>query len=957
MIISRGKNIGYVCPHCGDGSRTKKPSWCYEIEPMADGRRVTVCNHEAPPADGWEVKNFGELLTSDGKPYYIEKIMSFAIPEKRERKIDTDFQYYDYLDAQGRPFVFNAKKHLAGGGKECKQGRYQQGSRVFNLKGIAKDKILPYRYESLKDVPLDKPVWVFEGEEKCDQARGIGLFPAIACYGGCNGWNPFVADLLKGRKLIIAPDMDLAGIKHQDNILADFPDSQFFYAYDDLAESGGLDIHDLIIDLKKEGKKEVEIRDLILSRVEDTRRHFPQIDGKKQEIKSAKWEHDLVVSEIQDIYLDCIDAIQIDKKLAELVNLSGWSRKEVDQLAKIVREEVKAEEGKADAIDQMAELLRLKHLTLDIYSILPNEVAIEIENRAATLWVRPERFIGYLLAGLSTILGSKLFVQSRKQARWDEYFRIYYADFSPPSGGKTLVQSNALQWMKERDESILLNYMKAKARLEQVELEWAKKDNDYKQEHSDSDENPEIFKKQYCSIPPSVLFEKGTEEAMLHEMSRLPEWGAILKIRDEIIALINETDQYKPRGGDGRQILLEFWNGRNKTKTVLKSKDPVILTGQLFSLAGGIQTNLAKKYLNLSNDLDGFACRFLYCNAPSMPLDVRSESEKDKHPDHVLFQDIFETAEALEPEIIDGRFAPMPMRFSEAAYLFKGDCLRHLDSLGHAQQVINPTLASYIGKMKQYFLVFSGLLHFINSCYLDVDMMLIDLHSTEQAWELTRYYLSQFINAQGASEAYSSGSLAGIYKDIYEYAQTQGTITTREVCRNFRRKIDGKPLDAAKVQEIFEGLAGKGFGIIEKEGKTIKFVFGKVATEATSPIADMPSRHDDYELEASFAPDHQKSKPYVRQSHQEPVVAQEEPKKQMIKEVSDEKTVRLTEDKTIPDTIGKPHILYADTVLVQSTPPGARIPEGKIFYQRLCDWQADINIYFLIDHETTFIIP
>jgi hypothetical protein len=59
------------------------------------------------------------------------------------------------------------------------------------------------------------PVFVLEGEGKCDLVRKHKLIATTNSFGGTTGkWKPEYADLLKGLDVIIIPDNDLTGYNH-----------------------------------------------------------------------------------------------------------------------------------------------------------------------------------------------------------------------------------------------------------------------------------------------------------------------------------------------------------------------------------------------------------------------------------------------------------------------------------------------------------------------------------------------------------------------------------------------------------------------------------------------------------------------------------------------------------------------------------------------------------------------
>ena len=69
-----------------------------------------------------------------------------------------------------------------------------------------------YRLPELLVAPLDRPVWVVEGEKDVDRLVSLGLVSVTS--GGATSWRKEHGDHLAGRKLCIVPDNDAPGRKY-----------------------------------------------------------------------------------------------------------------------------------------------------------------------------------------------------------------------------------------------------------------------------------------------------------------------------------------------------------------------------------------------------------------------------------------------------------------------------------------------------------------------------------------------------------------------------------------------------------------------------------------------------------------------------------------------------------------------------------------------------------------------
>src|SRR5215212_1611770 len=119
------------------------------------------------------------------------------------RRIVAAFDYRDeagvtrYQAVRYEPKDFRQRQPTAGGGW------------AWHLDGV---RLVLYRLPELLARP-SAPAFVVEGERKADALAALGL-TATCNVGGCGmGWLPSYSATLRGRRVIVLPDCDAAGVR------------------------------------------------------------------------------------------------------------------------------------------------------------------------------------------------------------------------------------------------------------------------------------------------------------------------------------------------------------------------------------------------------------------------------------------------------------------------------------------------------------------------------------------------------------------------------------------------------------------------------------------------------------------------------------------------------------------------------------------------------------------------
>lgn len=800
------------CPHCG------KPDWCY-MYTAEDGNLLSVCNRDAEPAPGWEKSS---KVDSQGKPiYYLKKEVKFSAYKEEKT------QYFLYPPLANGVRVRVYRKDYQEDSiwkKDIKQQHSTDKGKTWkwNLDGIEYKNIPLYHGDRLEKAIKDgTQIFVVEGETKVEKLESFGLV-ATCNIGGSKKWQQSHTEALKGAKLILCPDRDKGGISHCQKIYQDFPEAKWLYAYPDsplwdhLPESQGVDIVNWI------EEKKIDLKTLLASIV-DKPKEIKERKEKEATVTETMTFQDLITAIDGCIGQDEITRTQWQEKVDLWAKATGKKPTEIRHLIDIRKKEI----AEGDAIKTGLEgFLKGKHYQkkeLNLFEILPQSLAEAIISRAKTLNQPPIRLLHSLWPILGAILGSRFAINLRTTARdrecWKEYPIFYCADLGGVSTGKTLTQNEVCRILKRKDLAEQKRVTKEESKLDDLKAAWQEMSaSDRKANKTNAEINPRLYEKEHCQAR-RWFYDEGTLDGILKTMSSQPSWQGGVVVYDELSGFFEGLNQYRSGGkGNDRQRDLSNWNGpiRNTFDRVNKD-NRYYLDGQTLNKLGGIQVEKLRKYLDLSNDVDGAVSRYLFLLHE--PLDPRpgkppeDPNSIDECIEKIINQISGISLEADEDGIID----PYNCWFSEIGESYAFGIKYHYEILIKKYRAINPSFASYLGKQMKTFLRLTLAIHLLNWIFDpdNTDLYKIPVQTAKKAAKMTDFYISQFLTIQGVT-SHDENPVQGILSEIWEIVKTTGKMTPREVVNKFGgRKINGEKVNTSIARTLLTQLEQAGYGRLE----------------------------------------------------------------------------------------------------------------------------------------------
>lgn len=805
------------CPHCGNANET---NWCYGFT-ADDGNLLSVCKRNYDPAPGWEKSS---KLDSEGTPiYYLKKEVKFSGYKKEQ------IQYFlypplangvrvrvyrkDYFDTEKQKWEKKIhQEHSTDKGKTWK----------WNLDGIEYKDIPLYHGDRLEKAIKDgTQIFVVEGETKVEKLESFGLV-ATCNIGGSKKWQSSHTEALKGAKLILCPDRDKGGVAHCQKIYQDFPEAKWLYAYPDsslwdhLPDSQGVDIINWI-------EEEKVTLETLLASIVDKPKEIRERKEKEVTVTETMTFQDLITAIDGCIGQEEITRTQWQEKVELWAKATGKKPTEIRHLIEIRKTEI----AEGDAIKTGLEgFLRGKHYQkkeIDLFQILPQPLAEAIVSRARTLNQPPIRLLHSLWPILGAILGSRFAVNLRTTARerecWKEYPIFYCADLGGVSTGKTLTQNEVCRILKRKDLAEQKRVTKEQSTLDDLKAAWQEMSaSDRKANKTNAEINPRLYEKEHCQAR-RWFYDEGTLDGILKTMSSQPSWQGGVVVYDELSGFFEGLNQYRSGGkGNDQQRDLSNWNGpiRNTFDRVNKD-NRYYLDGQTLNKLGGIQVEKLRKYLDLSNDVDGAVSRYLFLLHE--PLDPRpgkppeDPNSIDECIEKIINQISGISLEADEDGIID----PYNCWFSEIGESYAFGIKYHYEILIKKYRAINPSFASYLGKQMKTFLRLTLAIHLLNWIFDpdNTNLYSIPVQTAVKAAKMTDFYISQFLTIQGVTSQ-DENPVQGILSEIWEIVKTTGKMTPREVVNKFGgRKINGEKVNTSIARTLLTQLEQAGYGRLE----------------------------------------------------------------------------------------------------------------------------------------------
>ncbi|WP_414585331.1 DUF3987 domain-containing protein [Scytonema sp. PCC 10023] len=483
--------------------------------------------------------------------------------------------------------------------------------------------------------------------------------------------------------------------------------------------------------------------------------------------------------------------------LMDLAALVGLPYRQIEQLAKLLTDEVDLQTDTLVATQKLSSLLKTCPQQLDLTRLLEPQFARRLIDTANAMPTAPEFLFTTLLATAASVVGSAARVIVKPSGKYTQPLVMWTSIVAESGSVKTPAQRVIIDPLVQLEAEAYDRYQ-----IEAAEYNKLQTRRKGKKQDEDSQEEPPT-----SPVRQRYLTKDSTLETLQRIHSENPR--GLLYYRDELAGLFKARNQYRGGLGADEEQELDQFNG--SAIIYDRSEKSVCLPKSAISRTGSIQWEVLAAMMGDHNDYNGNFARWLFCAAKSPKRYLRLVGENTA-PDTGI-------SEALRQLYIKLASVPEQDYFldTEAAVFFEAwqhslvDAQAGEESYG--LRVVYAKIEAYTARLALW-------LHIVNTVLRgETPSQVISGDTMEKAIELAAYFLWQhkLIHAQNSPE---SGLMSWGLK-IQKVAERLGGATAsmlKSGIRAFRKK------PTFEIRRLMEMMAAAGWGRIEDKGSNLVYV-------------------------------------------------------------------------------------------------------------------------------------
>jgi len=486
--------------------------------------------------------------------------------------------------------------------------------------------------------------------------------------------------------------------------------------------------------------------------------------------------------------------------LDALAKHRGVSRRSLDLVIREI-------EGSAE-IKESKPPMAPKSEDFDLKMLFGERLATAMEAAAASASIDPMMIAHYFLGAAGSVIGGK----TRAWVGGDHTEpAIYWPVIVESSGeGKTRAYNFVSQWFKKRQAEENKAYEARKSDYEAKAAKWKRESG---KGGAGEDTPPERPAPKH-----QVLINQATTEALIKALANNNGRGALM-FRDEFSATF-KMGQYKSRGGDDEETLLELYDGG--TINVLRASEE----GSLFAecshacFAGGTQPDIFREIFADLNDSRGKQARFSFL----VPKQCPPQYNENRH----ITLELPSLLDHIYGEILKkAAISPEKINLSDRAFHYWRQYSDRIKVEARAAST-PPVLRTWLNKHANRAVRIALDLHFIDAALGQNDGDAISLNTIKRAIAFCEFLRSQFEFLQRQAD---TEGVEGVVSLIQSKTRAYGSIKARDFYRTHCKagiaaiaKDQGRAA-AAVTKELMEKAAqSDGFTVVQ-DGNSCRLEF------------------------------------------------------------------------------------------------------------------------------------
>ncbi|WP_029630753.1 MULTISPECIES: DUF3987 domain-containing protein [Nostocales] len=494
--------------------------------------------------------------------------------------------------------------------------------------------------------------------------------------------------------------------------------------------------------------------------------------------------------------------------LMDLANLLKLPYRQIEQLAKILTDEVDFDFDTLVATQKLSSLLKTCPQQLDLTRLLEPKFARLLIDTANAMPTAPEFLFTTLLATAASQIGSAARIVVKPSANYTQPMVMWTSIVADSGSVKTPAQRVIIDPLVELETSAFERYQIEAADYSKLQAAHKGK----KQDDSSEESLKVPIRKRYI-----------TKDSTLETLQRIHGENprGVLYYRDELVGLFKTRNQYRGGLGADEEQELDQFNG--SAIIYDRSEKSVCLPKSAISRTGSIQWEVLSAIMGDHNDYNGSFARWLFCAAKSPKRYLRLVGENPAPHTGI--------SQALRQLYI--KLAQVP----EKDYFLSTDAAMFFEvwqhSLVDAQvaeqsygiRIVYPKIEAYTARLALW-------LHIVNAVLAgETPTQVISGDTMEKAIELAAYFLWQhkLIHTQNSPES----GLTSWGLKIQKLAEQVGGATAsmlKSSIRALRKKT------TFEIRQLMEMMAAAGWGRVEGSGSNSVYMANSVPPKGIDKI-------------------------------------------------------------------------------------------------------------------------
>lgn len=423
--------------------------------------------------------------------------------------------------------------------------------------------------------------------------------------------------------IVLSPDRDVKGIRHMEKIYQDFPSAQWLYPNPQsplwnikIPESQGLDLVDWIEEMKAQKFTNGQIKSIILDSLEDKPRNLKLEVINDSKVINHPLFHPITCQElkgkIEELCHENLSQVDIELEINRIATEFNRIPSEIRRIYHAIRSENEQDEQVNELLETLPDIIKIPNTDLDLYNILPPDLAASICELAEAMPTAPEALFTALLPTWACAIGQKSRIIAKVSSGYTQ---------------PAILRTAIVAYSGERKSPALKSATKALQIMEENAYQ------EYRQELADYEQLLDIYDPKSGEPKPKKPRRKRymvTDINFEGLIAVAKDNPSLLNVVDELAGYFKRMNKFSHGKGDDIERDLSLFNGGSLMKD--RATEQIFIENTTISAVGTIQWEKLKELQQGYGEEDpaGILSRWLFCakKLPAGYLDLLNDSEQ-----------------------------------------------------------------------------------------------------------------------------------------------------------------------------------------------------------------------------------------------------------------------------------------------------------------------------------------